>query len=284
MKCAPQAALFNDSHSHLTDYVQRGPDAGQLLRMVGSKVGRIAMFGIPLQQQWSYRISGDSAPTYYLQTTRRSTTTRSPTPHRDGLPVAAAGAAGALRSDDHRLQPGGHVRGRHVRRVLKTFPGVFAGIGEFTIHKEFVPSKVAGARRACRPGPGPAARFAAEVGLVVPHPQRHRRALPEANEPRVPRADARRVPAPPADHGHLGPHSASGASSRPSRATALVSRMLDDPELSHVNFDISWNEGRSTSSRADMPRDRRIAGVMNRQPRPLPVRHRRGRRRRGKEY
>jgi hypothetical protein len=27
--------------------------------------------------------------------------------------------------------------------VLKTFPGVFEGIGEFTIHKEFV-SKVAG--------------------------------------------------------------------------------------------------------------------------------------------
>ena len=26
----------------------------------------------------------------------------------------------------------------HIRRVLKTFPGVFTGIGEFSIHKEFV--------------------------------------------------------------------------------------------------------------------------------------------------
>ena len=26
----------------------------------------------------------------------------------------------------------------HIRRVLQTFPGVFSGIGEFTIHKEFV--------------------------------------------------------------------------------------------------------------------------------------------------
>jgi hypothetical protein len=32
----------------------------------------------------------------------------------------------------------------HIRRVLRTFPGVFTGIGEFTIHKEFVSSKVAG--------------------------------------------------------------------------------------------------------------------------------------------
>jgi hypothetical protein len=31
----------------------------------------------------------------------------------------------------------------HIRRVLQTFPGVFSGIGEFTIHKEFVSSKIA---------------------------------------------------------------------------------------------------------------------------------------------
>jgi len=32
----------------------------------------------------------------------------------------------------------------HIKRVLLTFPGVFTGIGEFSIHKEFVSSKVAG--------------------------------------------------------------------------------------------------------------------------------------------
>ena len=32
----------------------------------------------------------------------------------------------------------------HIRRVLETYPGVFTGIGEFTIHKEFVSAKVAG--------------------------------------------------------------------------------------------------------------------------------------------
>ncbi len=32
----------------------------------------------------------------------------------------------------------------HIRRVLALFPGSISGIGEFTIHKEFVSSKVAG--------------------------------------------------------------------------------------------------------------------------------------------
>ena len=29
----------------------------------------------------------------------------------------------------------------HIRRVLETFPGVFTGIGEFSLHKEFVSEK-----------------------------------------------------------------------------------------------------------------------------------------------
>ena len=32
----------------------------------------------------------------------------------------------------------------HIRRVLQTYPGVFTGIGEFSIHKEFVSAKVSG--------------------------------------------------------------------------------------------------------------------------------------------
>ena len=33
---------------------------------MGNQVGRVALFGIPLQQQWSNRLDGDRAPTYYL--------------------------------------------------------------------------------------------------------------------------------------------------------------------------------------------------------------------------
>ena len=35
----------------------------------------------------------------------------------------------------------------HIRRVLEMYPGVFSGIGEFSIHKEFVSGKVAGDTR-----------------------------------------------------------------------------------------------------------------------------------------
>ena len=58
---------FNDSHFHLTNYIQQGIDVRQFLEIMGTRVGRSTLFGIPLQQQWSYANSGDFAPTYYLQ-------------------------------------------------------------------------------------------------------------------------------------------------------------------------------------------------------------------------
>src|SRR5258708_34963255 len=56
----------------------------------------------------------------------------------------------------------------HIRRVLQTFPGVFSGIGEFSIHKEFVSAKIAGEVASLQdPALDRILDFAAEVGLVV---------------------------------------------------------------------------------------------------------------------
>ena len=52
---------------HLTNYIQEGIDVRQFLEIMGTRVARSTLFGIPLQQQWSYANSGDFAPTYYLQ-------------------------------------------------------------------------------------------------------------------------------------------------------------------------------------------------------------------------
>jgi hypothetical protein len=41
---------FDDSHFHLTNYVQEGPDIRDFLRIMGTRVGRSTLFGIPLQQ------------------------------------------------------------------------------------------------------------------------------------------------------------------------------------------------------------------------------------------
>ena len=59
---------LNDTHFHLTNYIQEGTDIHEFLKIMGTKVGRVALFGIPLQQDWSYQNSGDFAPTYYLAT------------------------------------------------------------------------------------------------------------------------------------------------------------------------------------------------------------------------
>src|SRR5438034_10915497 len=59
---------FNDSHFHLTNDIQRGTDLRAFLAMIATRVGHVALFGIPLQQQWSARVDGDHAPTYYLNT------------------------------------------------------------------------------------------------------------------------------------------------------------------------------------------------------------------------
>src|SRR5579864_6460990 len=60
--------LFNDSHFHLTNYIQEGITAKRFLEIMGDKAGRSTLFGIPLQQQWSFQNSGaKNGPTYYLQ-------------------------------------------------------------------------------------------------------------------------------------------------------------------------------------------------------------------------
>jgi hypothetical protein len=44
---------FNDSHFHLTNYIQQGIDVRQFLQIMGKRVERATLFGIPLQQHWS---------------------------------------------------------------------------------------------------------------------------------------------------------------------------------------------------------------------------------------
>src|SRR5581483_9349363 len=56
----------------------------------------------------------------------------------------------------------------HIRRVLQTFPGVFSGIGEFTIHKEFVSGKISGETASLtNPALDRILDFAGEAGLLV---------------------------------------------------------------------------------------------------------------------
>ena len=142
---AADTFVVNDEHVHLTNYIQTGTDVREFLHVMGDKVGRSVLFGIPLQQQWSYANTGDFAPTYYLQTD-------APLYYYSFVDAAIAMAYKSLTPEEQArfdpmicgFNPTDMYAADHVRRVLTTFPGVFSGIGEFTIHKEFVSSKVAG--------------------------------------------------------------------------------------------------------------------------------------------
>src|SRR5690242_18530857 len=136
---------FNDAHFHLTNYIQQGTDIHEFLSMMGDRAGRVALFGIPLQQEWSYQNSGDFAPTYYLQTD-------APLYYYSFTDAYIAMAFRSLSQHDQArfdpmitgFNPADMYAADHIRRVLQTFPGVFSGIGEFSIHKEFVSAKVSG--------------------------------------------------------------------------------------------------------------------------------------------
>jgi hypothetical protein len=136
---------------------------------MGDKVGRSVVFGLPLQQTWSYGNTGDFAPWYYLQTD-------APLYYYSFTDAALAMAYRSLTPEQQArldpmiigFNPADMYAADHIKRVLLTFPGVFSGIGEFTIHKEFVSAKIAGGPPSLTdPALDRIFDFAAEAGLVV---------------------------------------------------------------------------------------------------------------------
>jgi hypothetical protein len=236
---------FNDVHLHLTNYIQEGTDIRDFVKLMGAKVGRSALFGIPLQQQWSYRVDGDRAPAYYLQSD-------APLYYYSFTDAWIAMAYKSLPKDQQdRLDP--MITGfnptdmyaaDHVRRVLETFPGVFSGIGEFTIHKEFVSAKVAGGVASLQdPALDRLLDFAAEVGLVAlvhndidtPFPK------PGAKPAYLEQMTALLKRHPNATI--IWAHTGLGRVVRPiQNHAANLEKLLQDPELPNLYFDISWDE------------------------------------------
>jgi len=243
-----QAAVsyeLNDVHFHLTNYVQEGTDIHAFLKMMGNKVGRVALFGIPLQQEWSYQNSGDFAPTYYLQTD-------APLYYYSFTDAYIAMAYRSLSKEEQArfdpmitgFNPADMYAVDHIRRVLKTFPGVFSGIGEFTIHKEFVSAKVAGETASLlNPALDRILDFAAEVGLIVLiHNDMDVPFAKAGSEPAYlaqMKAVLKRHPKTKVIWAHTG----LGRVVRPvTHHAATLEAILKDPQFGHIYFDISWDE------------------------------------------
>ena len=261
-------AEVNDVHFHLTNYIQKGTDIHDFLAIMGTKVGRVALFGIPLQQQWSYQNSGDFAPTYYLQTD-------APLYYYSFTDASIAMAYRSLSPEQQNrfdpmitgFNPADMYAADHIRRVLMTFPGVFSGIGEFTIHKEFVSGKIPGETASLtNPALDRILDFAAEVGLVVlihndvdvPFPK-------EGAEPvylSQMRTLLKRHTGGPIIWAHCGV----GRIVRPVKQHgAMLESILDDPAMKNVYFDISWDEVAKYIV-ASSESVRLVADIINRNP------------------
>jgi predicted TIM-barrel fold metal-dependent hydrolase len=236
---------FNDVHFHLTNYVQEGISVRDYLRIMGTRVGRSTLFGIPLQQQWSYRISGDQAPTYYLDTDARLY-------YYSFTDAVIAMAYRSLSKTDQArfdpmitgFNPTDMYAADHIRRVLTTFPGVFSGIGEFTIHKEFVSPKVAGDIASLTdPALDRILDFAAEVGLVVLVHNDVDRPFPRKGDPPVFLAQFKALVKRHPNTTIIWAHTGLGRIIQPvENHVAMLESILADPACRNVCFDISWDE------------------------------------------
>ena len=241
----PDEPEINDVHFHLTNYIQQGTDIHDFLSIMGNKVGRVALFGIPLQQQWSYQNTGDFAPTYYLQTDAPlyyysftdayiAMVYRSLTPRQQARfdPMITG------------FNPADMYAADHIKRVLKVFPGVFSGIGEFSIHKEFVSAKVAGEKASLtNPALDRILDFAAEVGLVVLLHNDIDMPYPKSGQPpyliKQIRDLFQRHPKTTIIWAHCG----LGRVVQPvDDQLRMLEVALANPALSHVCIDISWDE------------------------------------------
>ena len=248
---------LDDSHVHLTNYVQQGPDVRDFLKVMGTKVGRAALFGIPLQQTWAYENSGDFAPTYYLQTD-------APLYYYSFTDAWIASQYLSLSKAERArfdpmitgFNPADMYAVDHIKRVLKVFPGVFEGLGEFTIHKEFVSAKVAGNTASLLdPAVDRIFDFAGEAGMVVLiHEDIDTPFAKEGAQPAYlgqMKALLARHPRTTTIWAHAGlgrvihpvesSASADTATRNPDQLD-IVKAILDDPRFAHVYFDISWDE------------------------------------------
>jgi predicted TIM-barrel fold metal-dependent hydrolase len=240
-----QGYVVNDSHFHLTNYVQEGTNIRDFLKIMGDKVGRVALFGIPLQQQWSYGNTGDFAPTYYLQTDAplyyySFTDAHIAMAYRSLTPAEQARFDPMITG----FNPADMYAADHIRRVLTTFPGVFSGIGEFTIHKEFVSSKIAGETASLlNPALDRILEFAGEVGLVVILHNDVDLPFPRPGQDPYQVTQLRDLLLRHPNTTVIWAHAGLGRIVRPVKdQLAILERALSSPQLKHLYIDLSWDE------------------------------------------
>lgn len=236
---------FNDGHFHLTNYVQRGPTIKDFLKIMGDKTKRVALFGIPLQQKWDYFVDGDRPPDYYLSSDAELY-------YYSFVDAMIAEEYLHLSPEDRKrfdpmitgFNPTDMYATDHIQRVLKMYPGVFSGIGEFTIHKEFVSSKVAGHTASLwNPALHEILSLAGKIGFVVILHNDIDTVRPAHGKMPAHFDALKELFKLHKDTTIIWAHTGLGRFVKPTQNHLdLLKELLNSDDFAHVHFDISWDE------------------------------------------
>ena len=284
-----RANEFNDSHFHLTNYIQQGTTSTQFLQIMGTSVGRVDA----VRHSAAAAVVVRATPA----TSRRPTTCRRDAPlyyysftdayiamaYRSLTPAEQARFDPMITG----FNPADMYAADHIRRVLHDVPR------RVLRHRRVHASTRSSCRRRSpgetasltEPGARPRPRLRGRGRAGRDHPQRHRHAVREAGRRAgVPDADEGAAQAASEDDDHLGAHrprprrapgaGVGDAAERSPNHVEIVEAMLADPAFAHLNFDISWDEVAKYAVASPQSIARVAADAEQPISRPLPVRHR----------
>ena len=183
----------SDAHFHIANYAMQGiPLKTFIDNYMGDNITRSVVFGLPLQQKWDRyeHYADDKIPPNYYMGPKAGMYYYSFIDAMVAMDYLKLSKADKARLDPMIVgfNPMDQYGVHHIRRLLILFPGVFTGIGEFSVHKELVGDKInddlTAANRAMGAALPPDAtessrntlynpslktifKFAAEAGLIV---------------------------------------------------------------------------------------------------------------------
>lgn len=154
---------YADAHFHIANYAFQGVSMYDFIhKYMGDQVLRSVVMPLPLQQKWNAfdHFANDVMPVNYYAGPKTDSPDYYKLYNGPKSELYYYGVADALyakeyltlsKEDQNRLDP--MITGfnpmdlygvQHIKRILLSYPGVFSGIGEFTVHKEIVEDKLAG--------------------------------------------------------------------------------------------------------------------------------------------
>jgi hypothetical protein len=136
-----------DSHFHIANYAMQGVSLKTFIdKYMGDNVVRSVVFPLPLQQKWDRfeHYARDKMPPNYYMGPKAGMYYYSFIDTMVAMDYLKLSAADRARLDPMIVgfNPMDQYGVDHIKRLLILFPGVFSGIGEFSVHKELVGDKI----------------------------------------------------------------------------------------------------------------------------------------------